>query len=254
MLLQTKASDSYKEPQQPDPTLASEKPDQWVFANMDQLTSLVTSGSRGWAKYYSNSGSLFIRAQDINTDRLILNDVAHVKLPSKAEGQRTRVCLNDLLVTITGANVTKSAIVKSDLGEAYVSQHVALVRPVDPSIADYLYLWLLSPMHGRAKLLTEAYGAGKPGLNLDDIKEIVVSLPPLSEQQEIVRRVEDLFKLADTIENRVAAGTHLAGRLTQAMLAKAFRGELVPTEAEMARRGGNLMPHSGTLYDDHTAI
>jgi type I restriction enzyme, S subunit len=238
LLLQKKVSDSYKEPLQPDPIFAPEKPDQWVFASMDQLTCLVTSGSRGWAKYYSNSGSLFIRAQDINTDRLILDDVAHVKLPRPAEGQRTRVCRNDLLVTITGANVTRSAIVNSDLGEAYVSQHVALVRPVDPSITEYLYLWLLSPIHGRAKLLNDAYGAGKPGLNLDDIKEIVVSLPSFSEQEEIVRRVEALFKLADTIEKRVAAGTRMGERLTHAILTKAFRGELVPTEAELARTEG----------------
>jgi len=47
-----------------------------------------------------------------------------------------------------------------------------------------------------------------------------------------------LFKLADTIEKRVAAATARAERLTQAILAKAFRGELVPTEAELARREG----------------
>ena len=238
LAVHNKKEDSYKEPLQPDVTLAPEKPDEWVLASMDQLTCLVTSGSRGWAKYYSNSGPLFIRAQDINTDKLILDDVAHVRLPSKAEGQRTRVCLNDLLVTITGANVTKSAVVKSDLADAYVSQHVALVRPIDPSIAEYLYLWLLSPMHGRAKLLNDAYGAGKPGLNLDDIKEIVVSLPSLSEQEEIVRRVEVLFKLAETIEKRVAAGTGMAERLTQVILTKAFCGELVPTEADLARGEG----------------
>lgn len=61
---------------------------------------------------------------------------------------------------------------------------------------------------------------------------------PLKEQQEIVRRVEALFKLADAIEERVAAATLRAERLTQAILAKAFRGELVPTEAELARSEG----------------
>jgi type I restriction enzyme, S subunit len=238
LAVNNKKSESYKEPLQPDVTLAPEKPDEWVLSSIDQLSCLVTSGSRGWAKYYSTSGPVFVRAQDINTDKLILDDVAHVNLPSKAEGQRTRICLKDLLVTITGANVTKSAVVTSDIGEAYVSQHVALVRPVDPSIAEYLYLWLLSPMHGRAKLLNDAYGAGKPGLNLDDIKEILVSLPSFSEQEEIVRRVEALFKLAETIEKRVAAGTGMAERLTQAILTKAFCGELVPTEADLARVEG----------------
>ena len=54
----------------------------------------------------------------------------------------------------------------------------------------------------------------------------------------IVCRVEGLFELADTIERRVTAGRQRADKLTQAVLAKAFRGELVPTEAELARREG----------------
>jgi type I restriction enzyme S subunit len=101
-----------------------------------------------------------------------------------------------------------------------------------------MYLWIVSPQHGRAKLLEDAYGAGKPGLNLDNIKEMIVALPSLEEQHEIVRRVEALFKLADAIEKRVEAATKRADKLTQAILAKAFRGELVPTEAELARREG----------------
>jgi type I restriction enzyme S subunit len=139
-------------------------------------------------------------------------------------------------VTLTGANVTKSAMVPSSIGEAYVSPHVAMVRPVDTVTSPFLFLWIVSPEHGRAKLLADAYGAGKPGLNLDNIKEITVAMPPLLEQNEIARRVKALFKLADAIERRVAAATARADRLTQAILAKAFRGELVPTEAELARR------------------
>ena len=63
-------------------------------------------------------------------------------------------------------------------------------------------------------------------------------LPSLVEQKGIVRRVEALFKLADTIEKRVAAASLRAEKLSQSILAKAFRGELVPTEAELARREG----------------
>jgi hypothetical protein len=66
----------------------------------------------------------------------------------------------------------------------------------------------------------------------------VAERPPREEQQEIVRRVEALFKLADVIEKRVTAASLRAEKLTQAIFAKAFRGELVPTEAELARREG----------------
>jgi len=73
--------------------------------------------------------------------------------------------------------------------------------------------------------------------------------PPLEEQHEIVQRVEGLFKLADAIEERVAAATLRAEKLTQAILAKAFRGELVPTEAELARREGRDYEPASVLLE-----
>lgn len=78
--------------------------------------------------------------------------------------------------------------------------------------------------------------AGIHKVSQADISAILLPIPPLTEQAEIVRRVEALFKLADTIEKRVAAATARAEKLPQAILARAFRGELVPTEAELARR------------------
>lgn len=244
----------YKEPIEPDRSKLSDVPDQWAAASMDQLACFVTSGPRGWAKFYADSGPVFIRAQNINTDKLRLEDIAHVQPPNNAEGLRTRVRLGDLLITITGANVTKAALVDVDLEEAYISQHVALARLVDPAVERFVFLWTISPLHGRAKLLADAYGAGKPGLNLDNIREMVVPLPPLSEQREIVRRVEALFKLAEAIERRVEAARARADKLTQAILAKAFRGELVPTEAELARREGrSYEPASQLLQRIRTA-
>jgi hypothetical protein len=65
-----------------------------------------------------------------------------------------------------------------------------------------------------------------------------VPLPPWEEQLEIVRRVRALFRTAEVIEARVAAGTTRAARLKEAVLSRAFSGELVPTEAELARAEG----------------
>lgn len=71
----------------------------------------------------------------------------------------------------------------------------------------------------------------------------------LSEQHEVVRRVEALFKLADAIEKRVAAATARADKLAQSILAKAFRGELVPTEAELARAEGREYEPASVLLE-----
>src|SRR5205814_2368745 len=98
------------------------------------------------------TGPLFIRAQDINTDLLRLPGVARVALPEQAEGMRSSVENSDVLITITGANVTKSAIVRSLSEVAFVSQHVALLRPVCRDAAAFHFLWIISPAHGRKVL------------------------------------------------------------------------------------------------------
>jgi type I restriction enzyme, S subunit len=196
--------------------------------SMDELSELVTSGSRGWAKFYSDVGSIFIRSQDINRDELDLSEPCYVDLPDKVEGARTSVKANDLLITITGANVTKCARVKEEIVDGYVSQHVALIRLCNVQYAPYVEIALKSLGAGRKQLMEKAYGAGKPGLNLKNIRDVFFQLPELDEQKEIVRRVESLFALADSVEKQYQDAKARTDRLTQALLAKAFRGELVP--------------------------
>jgi type I restriction enzyme S subunit len=57
---------------------------------------------------------------------------------------------------------------------------------------------------------------------------LIVPVPSTEEQTEIVRRVEELFAYADRIETRYQAARARIDKLTPAILAKAFRGELVP--------------------------
>jgi len=70
------------------------------------------------------------------------------------------------------------------------------------------------------------------------LKNWPIALPLLPEQHEIVRRAAALFALADRIEAEVAAAREKTETLRQSILARAFSGRLVPTEAELARREG----------------
>ena len=67
-------------------------------------------------------------------------------------------------------------------------------------------------------------------MNLENIRDVVVGLPPLPEQQEIVRRVEGLFALADQLEVRLAKARGQVDQLTPSLLARAFAGQLVPQD------------------------
>jgi type I restriction enzyme S subunit len=197
-----------------------ELPRGWAWATLGKLSTFVTSGSRSWKDFYSDEGATFIRSQDIKYDRIEFDNRAYVKLPLAAEGVRTKVCLRDVLITITGANVGKAALVLDPIAEAYVSQHVALVRLHDPRLVDYLHLWLVSEHGGRQLLLTSSYGA-KPGLNLKNIKDLPVPVPPLAEQIRIVARVESLRRLCADLRQRLAAR-----QTTQAHLAEALIDEV----------------------------
>jgi len=75
-----------------------------------------------------------------------------------------------------------------------------------------------------------AEGGNQPNLNLSKVKEFPLSLPDLVEQTEIVRRVETLFAFADRLEARYTTARTQVEKLTPSLLAKAFRGELVPQD------------------------
>lgn len=202
--------------------LAFDVPKNWETVVFGRLCNIVTSGSRGWAEYYSESGPKFIRAQNIRFGRLRLDDLACVNPPKKSEGTRTQVSKGDLLVVITGAGVTNPALVDKDLGEAYVSQHVALIKPTDTNLSAWLLLCLMAPMGGRAELVMRAYGAGKPGLNLDNIRSLPIPLPPLPEQHRIVARVNALMDLCDQLAAQLGATRSESGRLLEAALHNAL--------------------------------
>lgn len=75
-----------------------------------------------------------------------------------------------------------------------------------------------------------AVGGAQPNLNLGKVREIPISLPSKEIQADIVRRVNQLFAFADQLEAQVLAAKQRIDTLTQSLLAKAFRGELVPQD------------------------
>ena len=73
-------------------------PEGWAWSRIGPLCEYITSGSRGWAQYYSETGSLFLRMSNLSRDSfdLRLDSLQRVTLPDNTEGVRTRVAENDL--------------------------------------------------------------------------------------------------------------------------------------------------------------
>ncbi len=198
---------------------ADSPPSGWWRGTVGDLATFVTSGSRNWKNYYALTGATFVRSTDIKTDALDLSAPAFVTVPDDVEGTRTRVTRDDILITITGANVGKAAHVNRDVPEAYVSQHVALVRLRDTSEARWVHRWLVSPWNGRGQLLASSYG-DKPGLNLNQVKSVVIDLPPPGERETILELVESKLRLCDDLEAKLHRAETTAVKLAEAVVAE----------------------------------
>lgn len=204
-------------------------PPTWEVVTTGCLFYYITSGSRNWKNFYSEEGAIFIRTQDIAKNKLSLENVAYVKLPSKIEGKRSRVDKNDILIGITG-HVGKVALVDDYIGEAYVSQSVALVKLVLPEISKFVTLSLMADGFGKTQIDNMVYGMGRPVLNLQNLRNIFVPLPPLAEQHKIVEEIERYYSIVDNMENAISQALEQSKVIRQSILKKAFEGKLVPQD------------------------
>lgn len=192
-------------------------------ANADTLQlgdhiDFLTSGSRGWAEYYSDAGGLFLRIQNVRRDELDLSDVAYVNAPATAEANRTRVQPGDVLLSIT-ADLGRTAVVPEDIGEAYINQHLAIIRAkrFDPR---FLSAALSSPSGQRLILKRNREGV-KAGLNFDDVRSVLIPDVGAEREQEYGARA----KAVDCLKQSALAALAETEKLFASLQHRAFRGE-----------------------------
>lgn len=190
------------------------------------LTMVVTSGSRGWAKYYSNSGALFVRIGNLTHSGIDIDfrDIQHITPPDNAEGVRTRLQPNDVLVSIT-ADLGSIGFVSEKVEEAYINQHIALVRFQNPVQGRFM-AWYLRSEYGQKDLLKNKRGGGKLGLGLDDIRDTPVPIVDDITATEIVDKVEEQLSVCDSIEKTVDTALAQADAMRQSILKQAFEGKI----------------------------
>lgn len=202
-------------------------PQEWGYVYNDLMLKYVTSGSRDWKKYYNDSGALFIRTQDINTNILSKENIAHVKLPDNIEGKRSLVEQFDLLMTITGANVGKVAHIDSEIEEAYVSQSVALMKYQDKSFSKFAYYYFQTTEFGKKFIENMVYGVGRPVLNLQNMRDVPMVLCDQEEQLEIIKIIESRLSFIEKVEETLSRHFQSAEVLKKNILKQAFEGKLV---------------------------
>lgn len=174
-------------------------------------------------------GTPCLRTSNVRWLRFELDGMKLIDPNLSAEYRRTVLRGGEVLVNVRGT-LGGVAVATDDMAGWNVSREVAVV-PVDQALASsaYISLWIASDECQRW-LTGMTKGVAYTGINIEDLRTLPLKLPLKEEQVEIVRRVETLFAFAERLEVRLQTARRATERLTPALLAKAFRGELVPQD------------------------
>lgn len=199
----------------------------WQWIRLGAVVSLI-NGDRG--KNYPNKseyvkdGIPFINTGHINADGTLaeerMNFISEAKYDS-LNGGKTKS--TDLVYCLRGATMGKTSRVHYKIGA--IASSLVIVRPSDYIDRDFAYYFLISPP---AKNLISEFdnGSAQPNLSAKSLATYPLQLPSFKEQIEIVSRVEELFNFAARAEKKATAALERVNKITQSILAKAFRGEL----------------------------
>jgi type I restriction enzyme, S subunit len=182
----------------------------------------ITSGARGWASYYADSGTRFIRSLDVRMGEISSASCVFVNAPDSAEARRIATRPGDVLLTITGSRIGRASVVPDDLAGSYISQHVAILRPKTDRLSPaWLCGQLVSP-DGQAQVAASQYGQSKPGLGFDHIRRFQLPLPELADQEKYAVLVESSLSL----RRSMGLDRQKVDALFSSLQERAFRGEL----------------------------
>lgn len=196
-------------------------PEDWSFYRLGDLEPYITSGSRGWAKFYSKHGDVFVRITNMSRESIYLDlkDICYVMIDAaSSEGKRTSLEEGDVLVSIT-ADIGICSYIDSSLDKpAFINQHIALIRFNHAKINSKFIAYYLSS-HQIQKLFKGSTDQGaKAGMNLDAVRMIKTALPTLQEQTAIANVLSDSDALIDALEQLIAKKQAIKSATMQQLL------------------------------------
>ncbi|ECF2226884.1 restriction endonuclease subunit S [Salmonella enterica subsp. enterica serovar Tyresoe] len=196
----------------------------WVNSNIGELAQVATGKTpkRTEVKYWENGTIPWLTSSSTGE---IYTDVAEQFITPIALKECTLKIFSPgtLLLAMYGEGKTRGQVTELKIHAACNQACAAIICNKEKIDLQFLKMRLMENYQETRKA---AAGGNQPNLNLNKVREIPIIVPPLPEQHEIVRRVEQLFAYADTIEKQVNSALTRVNSLTQSILAKAFRGEL----------------------------
>jgi type I restriction enzyme, S subunit len=174
-------------------------------------------------------GILYVRVADFPNDKLNLSTIRRTTTEIESVFARARLREGDILLSIRGT-VGRVCVVPRELKNANITQDTARLS-IQPTLDSGFVMWFLRARTTQRRMQKAVKGVAVRGINIGDVRALQLAVPPLAEQQEIIRRVQALFKTVEELEARYCKAKASVDKLSQSILARAFRGELVPQDS-----------------------
>jgi type I restriction enzyme S subunit len=213
-----------------------EIPDSWTWVQVDDVLPPGgifdgPFGSNLKTADYTADGARVIRLENIGHLRFIGSKQTFVSIEKYRTLLKHAVHPGDVIFSSFVEEEIRVCVLPDDLQPlALAKADCFTIRPTEAAYRPYLALQLASPVSHR-NLVADIHGATRPRVNTTQVRSLPIPLCSVSEQKEIVRRVTAMNALADELIGRLNAAARSAEQTSQALVARAFRGEL-PQGAE----------------------
>jgi type I restriction enzyme, S subunit len=220
-------------------------PPSWVWARLPEVGEMTRGRSRNRPR---NDPALFggkypfVQTGDVAQSGGRIT--SHTQTYNDAGLAQSRLWSASTVCITIAANIANSAILTYPA--CFPDSVVGVVPEKDVATPEFVEYFIRTAREDLAQFAPET---AQKNINIKILNEVMVPLPPQKEQDEIVSRVGQLFQLADSVDVRVVTAERDASRLSESVLAKAFRGELVPIEADLARQEGRDFETAAELLE-----
>ena len=185
-------------------TELGEFPADWQVVPLGEFEPFITSGSRGWAAYYADMGSTFLRITNLSRSCIYpsLQDLRYVAVPpGNSEGVRTALRAGDVLISITADIGIVGFVTEALELPAYINQHIALVRLDGREVNSRYVAYFLAGEAAQRRFKSMTDAGAKAGMNLAGVRDVLAALPPRTDEQAaIADSLTDADALIDSLE------------------------------------------------------
>ncbi|MBS5426805.1 restriction endonuclease subunit S [Phascolarctobacterium succinatutens] len=199
-----------------------EVPENWVWVRLGAVCFFENGYAFKSDKFSSEKGIPVIRISNIKENNVDLDDC--IKTLEENIDEKYIVHQGDLLIAMSGATTGKNGVYMS-ANIAYLNQRVGNIKVKNKELLiEKFRNFYIANMQN--EILNTAYGGAQPNISSQKMSVMTFPLPPLSEQQRIVERIEELFAKLDEAKERLQEVAESFAVRKAAILHKAFTGEL----------------------------